>query len=335
MKQLLFLVLSIFLFACTETINHEIPEHKKEEQKVTPPVLLIHGGAGTITPDRYTKAEDSLYRYTLKQALAIGHKILADGGSALEAVERTIIFMEDSPLFNAGKGSVYNSEGVVENDASIMDGTTLQAGAVAGIIGVKNPIMLARLVKDSTKHVMLSGDGASVFADKMDVERVDQRYYFTDERWEHREKYLKEKKFGTVGCVALDKNGNIAAGTSTGGMMHKQWGRIGDSPVIGAGTYADSRFAGVSCTGHGEYFIKNAVAYDVIAQMQYAEKSLEEAAENIINQKLKDQGAGGGLIALDKNGNIVMPFNTAGMFRGYWRIGQTEPFVALYPEEEG
>ncbi len=321
------------MVACNSPSTKETQETRAQQEQVITPVLIIHGGAGTITPERYTKEEDSLYRYTLKQALIIGHEILVEGGSALAAVEATITFMEDSPLFNAGKGSVYNSEGVVENDASIMDGTSLEAGAVAGIIGVKNPIVLACLVKDSTKHVMLSGDGASVFADKMGIKRVEQRYYFTDERWEHREKYLKEKKFGTVGCVALDEEGNIVAGTSTGGMMHKQWGRIGDSPVIGAGTYADSRFAGVSCTGHGEYFIKNAVAYDVIAQMQYGGLSLKEAANSIINQKLKKQQAGGGLIALDKDGNVAMPFNTAGMFRGYWRSGESEPFIALYPEE--
>ncbi len=246
MKRLFAFAFIALLLACSQVDEKQSAETKTSTE--IKPAIVIHGGAGTITPDRYTPEEDSIYRYTLQQALQVGTQILEDGGTALQAVEATIIFMEDSPLFNAGKGSVYNSEGVVENDASIMDGTTLAAGAVAGIIGVKNPITLARLVKDSTKHVMLSGDGASVFADQMGITRVEQRYYFTDERWEHREKYLKEKKFGTVGCVALDKDGNIAAGTSTGGMMHKQWGRIGDSPVIGAGTYADSRVAGVSCT---------------------------------------------------------------------------------------
>jgi beta-aspartyl-peptidase (threonine type) len=334
MKKLLLLVPIILLIACHAPTPPENQQANQPQKSVSKPILVIHGGAGTITPDRYTKEEDSVYRITLSRALAIGYEILADSGTALQAVEATIRYMEDSPLFNAGKGSVYNSEGVVENDASIMDGTTLEAGAVAGIVGVKNPITLARLVKDSTKHVMLSGEGASIFADKMAMERVEQRYYFTDERWEHRENYLKENKFGTVGCVALDSYGNIAAGTSTGGMMHKQWGRIGDSPVIGAGTYADSRFAGVSCTGHGEYFIKNTVAYDIIAQMQYADLSLQEASKNIIHKKLKVQGAGGGLIALDKNGNVTMPFNTAGMFRGYWRAGDDQPFVALYPEEK-
>jgi len=280
------------------------------------PVIVIHGGAGNISRDNIPDSVATLYTEALNEALAIGNSILINDGTALEAVEATIKIMEDNPLFNAGRGSVLNMKGEVENDASIMDGTTLEAGAVSGVQGVKNPISLARLVKDSTKHVMLSGKGANQFASEMNVDTASQDYFITKRRRAYYQKLIN-KKFGTVGCVALDNDGNIAAGTSTGGMMMKKWGRIGDSPIIGAGTYANSHFAGVSCTGHGEYFITNVVAYDIIALMEYKQLSLEEAAEYVILEKLESQDAKGGLIALDKDGNVVMEFNTAGMFRAY------------------
>ena len=280
------------------------------------PVIVIHGGAGNISRDNIPDSVATLYTEALNEALAIGNSILINDGTALEAVEAAIKIMEDNPLFNAGKGSVLNMKGEVENDASIMDGTTLEAGAVSGVQGVKNPISLARLVKDSTKHVMLSGKGANQFASEMNVDTASQDYFITKRRRAYYQKLIN-KKFGTVGCVALDNDGNIAAGTSTGGMMMKKWGRIGDSPIIGAGTYANSHFAGVSCTGHGEYFITNVVAYDIIALMEYKQLSLEEAAEYVILEKLESQDAKGGLIALDKDGNVVMEFNTAGMFRAY------------------
>lgn len=280
------------------------------------PVIVIHGGAGNISRDNIPDSVATLYTEALNEALAIGNSILINDGTALEAVEATIKIMEDNPLFNAGRGSVLNMKGEVENDASIMDGTTLEAGAVSGVQGVKNPISLARLVKDSTKHVMLSGEGANQFASEMNVDTASQDYFITKRRRAYYQKLIN-KKYGTVGCVALDNDGNIAAGTSTGGMMMKKWGRIGDSPIIGAGTYANSHFAGVSCTGHGEYFITNVVAYDIIALMEYKQLSLEEAAEYVILEKLESQDAKGGLIALDKDGNVVMEFNTAGMFRAY------------------
>lgn len=280
------------------------------------PVIVIHGGAGNISRDNIPDSVATLYTEALNEALAIGNSILINDGTALEAVEATIKIMEDNPLFNAGRGSVLNMKGEVENDASIMDGTTLEAGAVSGVQGVKNPISLARLVKDSTKHVMLSGKGANQFASEMNVDTASQDYFITERKRAYYQKLIN-KKYGTVGCVALDNDGNIAAGTSTGGMMMKKWGRIGDSPIIGAGTYANSHFAGVSCTGHGEYFITNVVAYDIIALMEYKQLSLEEAAKYVILEKLESQDAKGGLIALDKDGNVVMEFNTAGMFRAY------------------
>jgi beta-aspartyl-peptidase (threonine type) len=312
------IVLALWVLTACTTQNPESDKVAEapavEKQPV--PVLVIHGGAGNITQKRINDSLQPLYEKSLTEALEIGYFILNKGGTSLEAVEAVIRNLEDNPLFNAGKGSVLNHLGEVENDASIMDGTTLAAGAVAGVQNVKNPISLARLVKDSTAHVMLSGTGAIEFAKEQNVTMVDLEYFMTDRRRKQRQAII-EDKHGTVGCVALDKNGNIAAGTSTGGMMHKKWGRIGDSPIIGAGTYANSEVAGVSCTGHGEYFIKNAVAYDVVALMQYKGISLEEATQEIINDKLVQQKASGGLIALDAKGNVSMAFNSSGMFRGY------------------
>jgi beta-aspartyl-peptidase (threonine type) len=312
MKYLLFS--SLIFLSCNQMETAEPIETDRTDS--VKPVIVIHGGAGNISRDNIPDSVATLYTEALNEALAIGNSILINDGTALEAVEATIKIMEDNPLFNAGRGSVLNMKGEVENDASIMDGTTLEAGAVSGVQGVKNPISLARLVKDSTKHVMLSGKGANQFASEMNVDTASQDYFITKRRRAYYQKLIN-KKYGTVGCVALDNDGNIAAGTSTGGMMMKKWGRIGDSPIIGAGTYANSHFAGVSCTGHGEYFITNVVAYDIIALMEYKQLSLEEAAEYVILEKLESQDAKGGLIALDKDGNVVMEFNTAGMFRAY------------------
>jgi len=312
MKYLLFS--SLIFLSCNQKETAEPIETDRTDS--VKPVIVIHGGAGNISRDNIPDSVATLYTEALNEALAIGNSILINDGTALEAVEATIKIMEDNPLFNAGRGSVLNMKGEVENDASIMDGTTLEAGAVSGVQGVKNPISLARLVKDSTKHVMLSGKGANQFASEMNVDTASQDYFITERKRAYYQKLIN-KKFGTVGCVALDNDGNIAAGTSTGGMMMKKWGRIGDSPIIGAGTYANSHFAGVSCTGHGEYFITNVVAYDIIALMEYKQLSLEEAAEYVILEKLESQDAKGGLIALDKDGNVVMEFNTAGMFRAY------------------
>lgn len=292
-------------------------------------VLVIHGGAGNVTPERFAPDKQALYQQKLTEALSAGEKVLKDGGTALDAVMVAVQLMEECPLFNSGKGAVFNAEGKNELDASIMDGKTMKAGAVAGVTTIKSPIGAARRVMDSSSHVMLAGAGAEEFARVQGLELVDPSYFYTEESWQE---YLKVKakvetdgRKGTVGAVALDKQGNLAAATSTGGMVYKKYGRIGDSPIIGAGTYANNESCAVSCTGHGEFFIRNAVAFDASARMLYLGETLEQATEYIINQKLKAQGALGGLIAVDKNGNVAMPFNTAGMFRGYVKsTGETE-----------
>jgi len=289
-------------------------------------VLVIHGGAGNITPERITPEKQGLYELKLLEALAAGEKVLASGGSALDAVVAAIQLMEECPLFNAGKGAVFNAEGKNELDASIMDGKTLKAGAVAGVMTIKSPVEAARRVMDSSAHVMLAGRGAEEFARIQGLEMVDPSYFYTEESWQEylrvKAKMEKDGRKGTVGAVALDQNGNLAAATSTGGMVYKKYGRIGDSPIIGAGTYANNESCAVSCTGHGEYFIRNSVAFDVSARMLYLDETLEKAAGYIINEKLKSMGANGGLIALDKDGNLSMPFNTSGMFRGYVKKGE-------------
>jgi len=241
--------------------------------------------------------------------------------------------MEECPLFNSGKGAGFNAEGKNELDASVMDGRSGKAGAVAGVTIIRSPVEAARRVMDSSQHVMLSGKGAEAFAREQNLELVDPSYFHTDESWQEylkvKERLEQEGRKGTVGAVALDSHGNLAAATSTGGMVFKKYGRIGDSPVIGAGTYASNESCAVSCTGHGEYFIRNSVAYDVSASMLYLGETVEQAAEYIINEKLKSQGGNGGLIAVDKNGNISMPFNTPGMFRGFVKHG-AEPKVFMF-----
>jgi L-asparaginase / beta-aspartyl-peptidase len=301
--------------------------------------LVIHGGAGAIEKSKMTPELEKAYREKLTEALMAGHKILSAGGSSLDCVEAVIRMLEDSPLFNAGKGAVFTNEGVNELDASIMDGATLKAGAVAGIKRVKNPISLARLVMEKSPHVMMTREGAEAFAKQNGIELVDPKYFFTERRWKELQDAKKEeeqksrptknmgrktgsspsgeKKFGTVGAVALDKAGNLAAGTSTGGMTNKRFGRVGDSPIIGAGTYANNRTCAVSATGHGEYFIRSVVAYDISALMEYGRLSLKEAADRVVMDKLVKLGGEGGVIAMDKDGNIAMPFNSLGMYRGY------------------
>ena len=277
--------------------------------------IAIHGGAGTITRKNMTPEKESGYRSKLEEALNTGYSILEKGGLSLDAVEATIRIMEDSELFNAGKGAVFTNAGTNELDASIMDGSNLKAGAVAGVKTVKNPISAARKVMEETWHVMLSGDGADLFAKEQNLEIVDPIYFYTQRRWDSLKK-IQSEKHGTVGCVALDKNGNLAAGTSTGGLTNKQWGRIGDSPIIGAGTYANNKTCAVSGTGQGEYFIRGNVAYDISAIMEYENLSVGKAARKVIS-KLSDLGGEGGVIAVDSHGNISMPFNTAGMYRGF------------------
>jgi beta-aspartyl-peptidase (threonine type) len=307
--------------------------------------IVIHGGAGTIKREDLTPEQDAAYRTALNTALDIGEKILEEGGSAMDAVEQTIHFMEDSPLFNAGKGAVFTNEGRNEMDASMMHGAERMAGAVGGVSVVKHPISAARAVMERSTHVLLTGAGAEQFAKEQGLDIVDPKYFYTERRWQALQNAIArektegdpqieldhdEKKRGTVGCVALDKDGNIVAGTSTGGMTNKRWNRLGDSPIIGAGTFADNNSCGVSCTGHGEYFIRWAVAYDVAARMTYKKLGVEAAANEVVNEELVKVGGEGGLIALDKYGNVTMPFNTEGMYRGYAKPG--ERVVAIYKE---
>ena len=289
--------------------------------------IAIHGGAGTITRKNMTQGKENAYRSKLKETLNVGYSILNKGGTSLDAVEATIRIMENSELFNAGKGAVFTNAGTNELDASIMDGSNLKAGAVARVKTVKNPISAARKVMEETWHVMLSGDGADKFAKEQGLDIVDPSYFYTQRRWDSLKK-IQVEKHGTVGCVALDKHGNLAAGTSTGGLTNKRWGRVGDSPIIGAGTYANNQTCAVSGTGQGEYFIRGNVAYDVSAIMEYKGKSVGEAAQNVI-RKLSDKGGNGGIITMDSKGNISMPFNTAGMYRGFRKAGQA-PEIFIY-----
>ncbi len=297
-----------------------------------PYVVVIHGGAGNITPENLPVARQKLYKEKMEQALLAADSVLKNGGEALDAVVAAITVMENSSLFNAGKGAVLNDRGMVEMDASIMDGRDLNAGAVAGVHYVKNPILAARAVMEKSPHVLLSCQGADEFAKQQGLATEDSAYFVTPRRYERYQQLKEQKKLdkhGTVGCVVLDKAGNLAAGTSTGGMMMKSFGRVGDSPIIGAGTYADNHTCAVSCTGHGEYFIRYAVAYDITALMKYKGLSLQEAADEVIRHKLKNAGGSGGIIAVDKDGNTSMTFNTSGMFRGKLVEG-TAPEVKMF-----
>jgi len=289
--------------------------------------LAIHGGAGTLVRGMMTPEKESLYKAVLESALHRGYMLLESGGSAVQAVEASVKELEDSHLFNAGKGSVFTSEGKHEMDASIMDGKTLNAGAVSLVTGIKNPISLARDVMEKSDHVFLASKGAMQFAEKLKYHLEDEKYFYDELRFQQWQQLRgtesfkldhsanKDSKFGTVGAVALDSYGNLSAGTSTGGMTNKQFGRVGDSPMIGAGNYANNKTCAVSCTGSGEYFIKGVVAYDLSCLMEYKNLSLQDAAEELIQNRLLKLGGDGGLIAVDALGNIAMPFNTEGMYR--------------------
>lgn len=311
MKRLNFFFL-ILLFVCSV-----------EAQSVKKYVLVIHGGAGVMDRTEMPPVVQKEYTDVLDKALHVGDSVLRGGGTCLDAVERTIMILEDSPLFNAGKGAVLTHEGIAELDASVMERANLKAGAIAGVRDIKNPIRVARAVMEKSEHVMLSGAGASQFAKEKGFEIVDNSYFVTEKRLNTLQDILKKEKevslddkHGTVGCVALDIYGNIAAGTSTGGMMNKKYGRIGDSPIIGAGTYANNTTGAFSCTGHGEYYIRLGFARDISAMMEYKNLSVEQACREEV-KKLTQLGGTGGVIGLDKNGNIAMEFNTSGMFRGY------------------
>ena len=338
MKNIIFLFSFIFLISCDQSTQRKMQDAEKKEETPTAKDtvqnfgIVIHGGAGTILKENMSDSLEQAYRKKLEEAIRTGHEILANGGTAVEAVQRTINIMEDSPLFNSAKGAVFTNEGKNELDASIMDGKTLNAGAVAGVTNVKNPINLAYEVMENSEHVLLSGKGAEKFAEERGLEIVDPEYFYTENRYRAMEKarqreedsdnktafydpFIKDEKFGTVGCAALDKNGNLAAGTSTGGMSNKKYNRIGDSPIIGAGTYANNATCAISSTGWGEYFIRGVVAYDISAMMEYKGLSLKEATHEVIQKKLPALGGDGGIIAIDHSGNVSMEFNTAGMYR--------------------
>ena len=297
----------ILLFIFIFSISAATPAQVKGKY-----TIVIHGGAGTFDKSFNDSLKDE-YMNSLKEALSIGQKILESGGNSIDAVEKVVNFLENDPKFNAGKGAVFTSEGTHELDASIMNGADLSCGAVAGVKHIKNPISLARLVMEKTKHVLLCGEGADAFGKQMNVDYVDNNYFDTPRRLEQYEK-IKGSKHGTVGCVALDTHGSLAAATSTGGTGYKMPGRVGDSPIIGAGTYADNKTCAVSCTGEGELFIKNDIAFNLNALIAYKDMSLKDAADELIYKKLNENT--GGLIAVDKNGNFAMPFNTSGMLRG-------------------
>ena len=320
-----FLLLAYGLLGCFSSASNSAQMPSSAQPAYA---MAIHGGAGVITRDLLSAEQEEAYRLALNQALDIGSEILAAGGTAIDAVVATVKSMEDDSLFNAGKGSVFTHDGRNEMDASIMDGRDLNAGAIGGVTNVKNPIEAARAVLEKSEHVMLTGKGAESFAEIQGVELVDPAYFHTDRRWKALQSLLESdpdrteldhanRKHGTVGAVALDQHGNLAAATSTGGMTNKKFNRIGDAPIIGAGTYADNRTCAVSSTGHGEYFIRYAVAHDISAQMMYGGKDLSNAADHTIRKSLVEAGGTGGVIAVDHMGNIHMPFNTEGMYRGY------------------
>ncbi len=325
--------------------------------------FIIHGGAGVISKATMTPEKEKAFRDKLTEVVLAGYKALQEGKSSLDAIEIAIRMMEDSPLFNAGKGAVFTHDGKNELDSSIMNGKTLAAGSAAGLRHVKNPITLARAIMEKSPHVMMTGDGAELFAKEQKVELVDEKYFFTQERWDALQKVLKEEKdvkvksesvekgksentkpasassdlpasqeprnrFGTVGAVALDKDGNLAAGTSTGGMTNKRYGRVGDAPIIGAGTYANNETCGVSATGWGEYFIRLGVARDISSMMEYRALPIQNAADTVI-KKVGLLGGDGGVIAMDKFGNMAIAFNSEGMYRAYIDV-KGKPVVEIY-----
>ena len=304
------------------------PADKASAEATGPVAIVIHGGAGTIEKGKFSPGEEDLIRETLARAAQAGHGILKSGGSSLDAITRAITILEDSPHFNAGRGAVFNAEGVNELDASIMEGAGLHAGAVAAVRNIRNPILLARKVMAESPHVLLMGAGAQQFARENQIAFENDEYFFTQYRWNQLQEAKQREKsdsahlparedswHSTVGAVALDVQGNLAAGTSTGGMTNKRWGRVGDSPIIGAGTYADNRSCAVSATGHGEYFIRSTVARDICARVQFTGASLQQAANQVVAVELEEMGGDGGIIALDPQGHIAMVFNTKGMYR--------------------
>ena len=337
MKNIVFISLLILLGCNQNKLNNE-------KNPINNFGIVIHGGAGTILKENMSEEMETQYRNILSKAIKVGHEILKNGGSSQLAVEKTINIMEDSPLFNSGKGAVLNSDGYAELDASFMDGKTLNAGAISGATKIKNPISAAIKVMENSPHVMLSSLGADKFAMKEGLEMVNPDYFITERRKKNLErvqkiganlndsKFYKSQLYGTVGCVALDKSGNLAAGTSTGGMTNKKWNRIGDAPIIGAGTYANNLTCAVSSTGWGEFFIRTVAAFDIAALMEYKNLKINEAASLVINDKIGKLGGNGGVIAIDNKGNVAMEMNTAGMYRAHMN-SEGKLVVKIYKEE--
>jgi len=369
--SLLLVALFIFLPIMSSAQRRDFGELKQLQSPQNPKIgFMIHGGAGVIRRGDLSPEKEKAYRAKLEEAVLAGYKALQDGKSGLDAVQIAINLLEDSPLFNAGKGAVFTADGKNELDAAIMDGKTLKAGAVAGLRRVKNPINLARSIMEKSPHVMMIGDGAELFAKEQNIELVPEKYFWTQERWDSLQRIIKEEKekrnkskgtsqklkteenqksavhnsqtlesrllnrdskYGTVGAVALDKDGNIAAGTSTGGMTYKKYGRVGDVPIIGAGTYANNETCAVSATGWGEYFIRLSVAKDISSLMEYRALPIQQAADMVIKQKLQNLGGDGGIIAIDKFGNMAISFNSEGMYRAYINA-EGKPIVEIYKD---
>ena len=358
MKKFVFLLSFFALFACDNSekaSEEQVVENASEEKDTVQTFgIVIHGGAGTILKENMSDSLEKEYKAKLEEAIRAGHTVLERGGTSIESIEQAINVMENSPLFNAGKGAVFTNAETNELDAAVMDGESLNAGAVAGITTVKNPIDLAIAVMKNSEHVMMIGKGAETFAEEQGLELVDPEYFYTENRFRSLQRikdsektqldhddqktafvdpFIKDSKYGTVGAAALDKHGNLAAGTSTGGMTNKRWGRVGDVPVIGAGTYANNKTAAISGTGWGEFFIRGVVAYDISALMEYKGLSLQEAAEEVIQKKNVELGGNGGIIAIDNQGNVAMEFNTAGMYRAKMnKNGELE--IGIYGSEE-
>lgn len=324
MRLLIYSLVSCLVFLAGPAMS----QSDEAISKAGPIAIAIHGGAGTIRRENLSREREHAIRTTLEKAVRAGHAVLERDGAAIDAVTAAITVLEDAPEFNAGRGAVLTSEGKVEMDASIMTGHDLNAGAIASVRGIRHPILAARAVLEHSPHVMLAGPGAEIFARERELEFMPEEWFQTEFRREQLRRIkasettqaavdtaFEDSWFSTVGTVALDRAGNLAAGTSTGGTANKRFGRVGDSPIIGAGTYADNRSCAVSATGHGEYFIRHVVAYNICARMLHGNQSLAVSADTVVNKLLADEGGEGGVIALDAQGNIAMPFNTSGMYR--------------------
>lgn len=356
-RPLIFLIVFSLIFGCDPSKGKEKQDQSIFSGNKQTIALAIHGGAGTIHRKNMSSDQEKEYRAKLQESLEAGFAVLEAEGSSLDAVMAAVRIMEDSPLFNAGKGAVFTHDGKNEMDAAIMDGATKNAGAVAGITRVKNPITAAYAVMVHSPHVFMVGEGAEQFAQEQELEMVDPSYFRDEKRYEQLMKvidaekqaldhssllklemedpYFKDRKYGTVGAVAVDSKGNIASATSTGGMTNKRYGRVGDVPIIGAGTYADNATCAVSATGHGEFFIRAVVAHEIAAQMKHAGKSLAKAAEDVVMKQLVEMKGEGGVIAIDQKGNITMPFNSQGMYRGYIREKGAGKTFIYKDEKEG